>query len=131
MSDVLLMHVSITFLFLALIVVIALRDSPKVQLLTMDALSLVLIGLPSFLFHDYTLPDTVKLLILSVLVVYPFAFTLVRLKFSEAFNRAKSTFIISTVVVLLLCVAVFYAASVRGYWWSSYPSISWALRSMD
>ena len=46
MSDVLLMHVSVAFLFLALIVVIALRDNPKVQLLTLDALSLVLIGLP-------------------------------------------------------------------------------------
>ena len=121
MSDELLMYVSAAFLFLALIVVIALRDNLKVQLLTLNALSLVLIGLPPFLFHDYALPDTVKLLILSVLVVYPFALTLVRLKFSEAFNRAKNTFVISTVVVFLLYVSVSYAASLSGYWWSSYP----------
>ena len=121
MSDVLLMYVSVAFLFLALIVVIALRDNPKVQLLTLNALSLVLIGLPPFLFHDNALPDAVKLLILSVLVVYPFALTLVRLKFSEAFNRAKNTFIISTVVVFLLYVSVSYAGLLSGYWWSSYP----------
>ena len=52
----------------------------------------------------------------------PFALTLVRLKFSEDFIRTKSTFIISTVVVLLLCVSVSYAASVSGYLWSFYPS---------
>ena len=121
MSDELLMYVSIAFFFLALTVVVALRDNPKVQLLTLNALSLILIGLPPFLFHDYALPDTVKLLILSVLVLYPFALTLVRLEFPEAFNRAKNTFIISTVVVLLSYVSVSYAASVRGYWWSSYP----------
>ena len=121
MSDVLLMYVSAAFLFLALIAIVALRDNLKVQLLTLNALSLVLIGLPPFLFHDYVLPDTVKLLILSVLVVYPFALTLVRLKFSEAFNRAKNIIVTSTVVVFLLYVSVSYAASVSGCWWSSYP----------
>ena len=39
MSDVLLMYVSGAFLFSALIAVIALRDNPKVRLLTMDALA--------------------------------------------------------------------------------------------
>ena len=39
MSDVLLMYVSAAFLFLALIAIVALWDNPKVQLLTLSALS--------------------------------------------------------------------------------------------
>ena len=120
-SDVLLMYVSNAFLLLALIAIIALRNNPKLQLLTVNALSLVLIGLPPFLFRTFVLPDTVKLLILSALVVYPFALTLVRLEFAKAFTRSRNAFVISTIVVLLLYVSVFYSSSVRGYWWSPYP----------
>ena len=106
------------FLFILFPVVVLQQYDRKWQLITVGVLSIIFLGLPSLFFP---LPMKLDFMELFALSIYPIILILLKLKYSELFNKSKTILIFLTAVVLAFYIYGTYVGAFYACPWLIFP----------